>query len=70
MLEFTGYRRQLIPFGAYDAVQALFLGNYTAEGKLRVLGALLQVPSVDKSTQALKVCFGALLRSRRLNYLQ
>ena len=43
MLEFTGYRRQLIPCGAYDAVQALFLGNYPAEGKLRVLDALLQV---------------------------
>ena len=28
------------------------------------------IPSVDKSTQALKVCFGTLLRSRRLNYLQ
>ena len=28
------------------------------------------VPSVDKSTQALKVCFGTLLRSRHLNYLQ
>ena len=30
----------------------------------------LMIPSVDKSTQALKVCFGTLLRSRRLNYLQ
>ena len=26
------------------------------------------VPSVDKSTQALKACFGTLLRSRRLYY--
>ena len=28
------------------------------------------VPSVDKSTQALKACFGTLLRSRRLYYIQ
>ena len=30
----------------------------------------LTVPSVDKSTQALKACFGVLLRSRRLYYIQ
>ena len=28
------------------------------------------IPSVDKSTQALKACFGTLLRSRRLYYIQ
>ncbi len=28
------------------------------------------VPSVDKSTQARKACFGTLLRSRRLYYIQ
>ena len=39
------------------------------EQKMREFVALF-LPSVDKSTQALKVCFGTLLRSRRLNYLQ
>ena len=29
-----------------------------------------KVPSVDKSTQARKACFGTLLRSRRLYYIQ
>ena len=29
-----------------------------------------KIPSVDKSTQALKACFGTLLRSRRLYYIQ
>ena len=31
---------------------------------------MLFLPSVDKSTQALKACFGTLLRSRRLYYIQ
>ena len=30
----------------------------------------IRIPSVDKSTQALKACFGTLLRSRRLYYIQ
>jgi len=29
-----------------------------------------KTPSVDKSAQALKACFGVLLRSRRLYYIQ
>ena len=29
-----------------------------------------KAPSVDKSAQALKACFGTLLRSRRLYYIQ
>ncbi len=33
-----------------------------------VFGA--KIPSVDKSTQARKACFGTLLRSRRLYYIQ
>ena len=39
----------------------------TIESKQKFIS---QIPSVDKSTQALKACFGTLLRSRRLYYIQ
>ena len=51
--------------GAADAAPANALG-------CRDLGLAhaKKIPSVDKSTQVLKACFGTLLRSRRLYYIQ
>ena len=54
-----------------DSADSLgFDGSHKLPPRLHFLFAGCIIPSVDKSTQALKVCFGTLLRSRRLNYLQ